>query len=340
MSGIHASRSLAENARAVAAAERVDWAVARSGVPACVTDRTGAIVSANDAYRRLLGYEFGDAAPTPGDVIIGADGSGPAESDRESVPRASLRLRLRRTDGTLVPTQVLSIYDVAPERDLTLFIPDGSSPVADLGRLLLAARGVRVGRDPEARLRPIFEGSSHAMLLADDDRRYTDCNSAASALLGLSRAEIMGRRIDDLTPEADRDQMAAHWSDLLARGSLTGTFAIASAGNGALSVQLAATANVLPGQHLAVLIPVDSELHEPTPGPARELEETAPTLTAREREVLTLIAIGASSESAASALGVGAETIRTHVANAMAKLGAHTRAQAIALALRDGSIDP
>jgi DNA-binding CsgD family transcriptional regulator len=73
--------------------------------------------------------------------------------------------------------------------------------------------------------------------------------------------------------------------------------------------------------------------------PSREPAGATQALTEREREVLVLIAIGASSESAAAELGVAGETVRTHVANAMAKLGAHTRAQAIALALRDDLID-
>jgi DNA-binding CsgD family transcriptional regulator len=42
---------------------------------------------------------------------------------------------------------------------------------------------------------------------------------------------------------------------------------------------------------------------------------------------------------AAGQLGISPETVRTHVRNAMNKLGARTRAQAIAVALRDGEMD-
>jgi DNA-binding CsgD family transcriptional regulator len=68
-------------------------------------------------------------------------------------------------------------------------------------------------------------------------------------------------------------------------------------------------------------------------------EPAAPgSLSPREREVLTLIASGASGEDAATALGLSAETVRTHVRNAIGKLGAHTRTHAVALAIQSGQI--
>ena len=63
-----------------------------------------------------------------------------------------------------------------------------------------------------------------------------------------------------------------------------------------------------------------------------------PALSARELEVLTLLARGASGEDAASALGLSPETVRTHVKNAVAKLNAHTRTHAVALAIASGQI--
>jgi HD-GYP domain-containing protein (c-di-GMP phosphodiesterase class II)/DNA-binding CsgD family transcriptional regulator len=62
------------------------------------------------------------------------------------------------------------------------------------------------------------------------------------------------------------------------------------------------------------------------------------TLSPREREVLTLIATGASGEDAAAALGLSRETVRTHVRNCISKLGAHTRTHAVALAIASGEI--
>ena len=61
-------------------------------------------------------------------------------------------------------------------------------------------------------------------------------------------------------------------------------------------------------------------------------------LTRREREVLRLIADGNSYEEVAKALFISPETVRTHVGNAVQKLGVRTRMQAVATALRQGLI--
>jgi DNA-binding CsgD family transcriptional regulator len=61
-------------------------------------------------------------------------------------------------------------------------------------------------------------------------------------------------------------------------------------------------------------------------------------LSAREREILGLLAEGLSGAEIAEKLVLSPETVRTHVRNAMTKLGASTRSQAVALALRDEQI--
>jgi DNA-binding NarL/FixJ family response regulator len=60
-----------------------------------------------------------------------------------------------------------------------------------------------------------------------------------------------------------------------------------------------------------------------------------PELTVRERDILRLLADGLSNEEIGNALFISPETVRTHVRKAMAKLGADTRTQAVARALRD-----
>jgi DNA-binding NarL/FixJ family response regulator len=62
------------------------------------------------------------------------------------------------------------------------------------------------------------------------------------------------------------------------------------------------------------------------------------TLSPREREILGLLSQGLSGEEAAVQLFLSPETVRTHVRNAMTKLGAATRAHAVALALQRGEI--
>ena len=68
--------------------------------------------------------------------------------------------------------------------------------------------------------------------------------------------------------------------------------------------------------------------------PLAAASERRPPLTRREREILGLLAEGMSGAQIADKLVLSPETVRTHVRNAMAKLGASTRSQAVALALQ------
>jgi DNA-binding NarL/FixJ family response regulator len=61
-------------------------------------------------------------------------------------------------------------------------------------------------------------------------------------------------------------------------------------------------------------------------------------LTTRERDVLRLLADGHSNESIGRELFISPDTARTQLGVAMAKLGAATRTQAVAIALRDDLI--
>jgi DNA-binding NarL/FixJ family response regulator len=65
-----------------------------------------------------------------------------------------------------------------------------------------------------------------------------------------------------------------------------------------------------------------------------DLTARLPTLTQREREVLKLLSDGHANEEIGKQLRISAETVRTHVRKAMAKLEADTRTQAVATALR------
>ena len=62
------------------------------------------------------------------------------------------------------------------------------------------------------------------------------------------------------------------------------------------------------------------------------------TLTPRELDVLRLLAEGLQHEQIGSRLGITAETVRSHVRKASDRLGATTRTQAVATALRLGLI--
>ena len=71
----------------------------------------------------------------------------------------------------------------------------------------------------------------------------------------------------------------------------------------------------------------------------RETRRAIESLTLREREVLQLLAEGLSDKEIAERLYVGSGTVRTHVVNIFAKLGVHSRLQALVFAARNGLVD-
>jgi DNA-binding NarL/FixJ family response regulator len=67
---------------------------------------------------------------------------------------------------------------------------------------------------------------------------------------------------------------------------------------------------------------------------------TEARLTDREAEVLRLVATGRSNQEIADDLFLGVETVRTHVANVLAKLGVRDRTQAVVRAYASGFVVP
>lgn len=68
-------------------------------------------------------------------------------------------------------------------------------------------------------------------------------------------------------------------------------------------------------------------------------ERLAEELTAREREVLKMMAAGLDNYDIADKLGIGYGTVRSHVRGVLEKLGARSRLQAVALARDSGLIN-
>jgi DNA-binding NarL/FixJ family response regulator len=64
------------------------------------------------------------------------------------------------------------------------------------------------------------------------------------------------------------------------------------------------------------------------------------TLTAREREVVALVAAGLSNAEIASKLYTSVSTAKTHTTRAMTKLGAHDRSQLVVFAYESGLVRP
>jgi non-specific serine/threonine protein kinase len=82
--------------------------------------------------------------------------------------------------------------------------------------------------------------------------------------------------------------------------------------------------------------PAQTETSDQAPQPASAAPHSLSTLTRRERQVLALLAQGASNRAIAEALVIAERTAEIHVSNILGKLGLASRTQAAAYALAHG----
>ncbi|WP_427919565.1 response regulator transcription factor [Streptomyces sp. cg40] len=81
-------------------------------------------------------------------------------------------------------------------------------------------------------------------------------------------------------------------------------------------------------------------LSDPEPQPSPDPAEPPDGLTAREAEVLVLIAEGLTNQEIARELHVSTATVKTHINNLFAKTGLKDRAQAVRYAYGKGLVRP
>ncbi|MGH8704226.1 MAG: response regulator transcription factor, partial [Burkholderiales bacterium] len=91
---------------------------------------------------------------------------------------------------------------------------------------------------------------------------------------------------------------------------------------------------------LVVLHPDGLEALPPRPAGAAppSASEADQPLTARETEVLAMLAEGLGNKLIAARLGISEHTVKFHVASIFAKLGAGTRTEAVTIGVRRGLI--
>ncbi len=120
------------------------------------------------------------------------------------------------------------------------------------------------------------------------------------------------------------------WEAFLSSGEYAGARASIRTGEAEVPVDLVARLEFVDDRNLAIHLALAEGAPPPPSGSGRPLVQM---LTERERAVISLIAMGRGTQDIAETLHVAPSTVRTHVRNSMSKLGAHTRAQLVAVAM-------
>jgi PAS domain S-box-containing protein len=181
-----------------------------------------------------------------------------------------------------------------------------------------------------------FKQSRNPMALLDGDRRHVDVNGAHLKLLGYKPQELIGHPAWEFViggPVVSAEELRA----ALRAGEFSGEAALRAADGGRVAVQWAATTEIITGRRLILVVALSTSRWGPRF--RRTLtEQQSAMLSAREREVVRLVALGNTGPEIADELRIAHDTVRTHARNAMVKVGARSRAHLVAKALAEGLV--
>jgi PAS domain S-box-containing protein len=222
----------------------------------------------------------------------------------------------------------------------------------------------------EARMESIvaaLERAAEGAFLIDRNQRIIYWNQAAQEMLGYAPDEVMGRSCYDVIQgRDDHDHAWCRGNCSVTARAKTGqpveTFnTLAQTKSGELHwINVSILALETPGEedslavlHLfrdasdlkrreqfarQVLHLVETMHQQPTRSATADASRWSESLTAREMEVLQLLAQGFSTQQIVQALSISRSTTRNHIQNIYQKLEVHTRAQAVAYAFEHGLV--
>jgi len=202
-----------------------------------------------------------------------------------------------------------------------------ASPLARAGlENLLAARDVEVvaSNGTIDALAEMLADAAPDVVLIDSSGEPFDLTLESILASGLASDVSVVLLGDGMTPAASADALRAG-----IRAALPGDIS---------PEQLVATLQAV-ASGLAVLHPANMNEMLPAGSAATRVpDELAESLTRRELEVLQMLAGGLSNKEIAARLNISEHTAKFHVASILGKLGAGSRAEAVALGIRRGLV--
>jgi PAS domain S-box-containing protein len=265
---------------------------------------------------------------------------------------------------------VVTQYPVGPTAPRTIFVI-----AIDVTGQRVAERDAVKGAS-ELQLALALAAYGYATL--DGRARIRLVNPALSEILDLTAADLIGRPVWDLVAESERDALRVRVQEIAKRGGRLGAAeCLVERDGAAIQIVLDAAFDTEGGLHFGVATfrlasarraageaqraTFAGKLSRMTPAEVGDLgrgdERGDPSaamravldvagkhgkerldLTARQVEVVRLIALGHSNRQIAEELEISAETAKWHVKQVLARTGASTRAEAVARFLGEGMV--
>ncbi len=182
-----------------------------------------------------------------------------------------------------------------------------------------------------------FTQSRNPMALLDERRCHVEVNGAYVSLLGYPKRELLGHPIYEFIVGGPQ-VTAQEWLQAMDAGSFSRQSEIRCADGHTVTVQWAATTELVTGRRLVLFVALSTSRWGAHPRRQRSGPLSALPLTARELEVVRLIALGSTGPEIADELQIANDTVRAHARNAMLKSGARSRAHLVAKVLGEGLI--
>ncbi len=172
-------------------------------------DGAGRIAEANPAFGRMFGYAGEDLRGVPFSSLVHRDDAAAGEDAFRELTAGgrdhhAAERRCLKKDGSIL----LARLTASPLRE-----DDGGSAsiVVVVEDVTEREKTEEALRESERRFRQLFENSSSAFFVHDEEGRIVDCNSEAYRALGYGREELLALSVDDvamglLTEEERREQ--------------------------------------------------------------------------------------------------------------------------------------
>ena len=178
-------------------------------------------------------------------------------------------------------------------------------------------------REEEKRLRAVLDAIPDLILIISREGRFTECRGGKSLFGAAAADQLVGRPLGDVVGQETQDCLRSSIDEVLSTQEIrTVTFELTVSGE-----RRVVDARIAPYNSDRVLAIVRDVTDR------HAISSRMEALSEREREVLRLVAGGASNKQIAARLDLSIKTVEAHRSRLMKKLGARNMAELMQLAM-------